>query len=181
MFLEQEIRPTVGQNPGQDTNSSTRNRIKPRPESQSTHQEINPWSEPRLRHPFSNKKSSLDQKRGFLAKAPVLKTLLGLQSRYGDNWGQITWNLTGLSPKRDCSPKGVEANEDPYRRRSLLFFCWFKKLCPCAIGPEVRRRWGGGAGPKNPGVYGLLKRAEALASKKKPRLSWLPALCDEYS
>ena len=32
-------------------------------------------------------------------------TLLGLQSRFGDNWGQLTWNLTGLSPKRDWSSK----------------------------------------------------------------------------
>ena len=28
-------------------------------------------------------------------------TLLGLQSRFGDNLGQITWNLSALSPKRD--------------------------------------------------------------------------------
>ena len=35
-------------------------------------------------------------------------TLLGLQSRFGDNWGQITWNLSALSPKRDWSSKGVK-------------------------------------------------------------------------
>ena len=34
-------------------------------------------------------------------------TLLGLQSRFGDNWGQTTWNLTGLSPKRDWGSKRV--------------------------------------------------------------------------
>ena len=34
-------------------------------------------------------------------------TLLGLQSRFGDNWGQITWNLSALFPKRDWSPKWV--------------------------------------------------------------------------
>ena len=34
-------------------------------------------------------------------------TLLGLQSRFGGNWGQITWNLTALSPHRDWSSKGV--------------------------------------------------------------------------
>ena len=35
----------------------------------------------------------------------VLKglTLLGLQSRLGDNLGQTTWNLSGVSPKRDWS------------------------------------------------------------------------------
>ena len=35
-------------------------------------------------------------------------TLLGLQSRFGDNRGQITWNLSALSPKRDWSSKGVK-------------------------------------------------------------------------
>ena len=35
-------------------------------------------------------------------------TLLGLQSRFGDNWGQITWNLSCMSPKRDWSSKGVK-------------------------------------------------------------------------
>ena len=35
-------------------------------------------------------------------------TLLGLQSRFGDNWGQIAWNLSALSPKRDWSSKGVK-------------------------------------------------------------------------
>ena len=34
-------------------------------------------------------------------------TLLGLQSRFGDNWVKNTWNLRGLSPKRDCSSKRV--------------------------------------------------------------------------
>ena len=29
----------------------------------------------------------------------LLLPLLGLQSRSGDNWGHITWNLSGLSPK----------------------------------------------------------------------------------
>ena len=37
----------------------------------------------------------------------VLLTLLELQSRFGENWGQITWNLSALSPKRDWSSKGV--------------------------------------------------------------------------
>ena len=35
-------------------------------------------------------------------------TLLGLQSRFGDNLGQTTWNLTGVSPKRDWSSKRVK-------------------------------------------------------------------------
>ena len=37
-----------------------------------------------------------------------LLTLLGPQSRSGDNWGQITWNLSALSPKWDWSSKGVK-------------------------------------------------------------------------
>ena len=28
-------------------------------------------------------------------------TLLGLQSRLRNNWGQITWNMSALPPKRD--------------------------------------------------------------------------------
>ena len=35
-------------------------------------------------------------------------TLLGLQSRFGDNWGQNTRNLTAMSPKRDWGSKGVK-------------------------------------------------------------------------
>ena len=35
-------------------------------------------------------------------------TLLGPQPRFGDNWGQITWNLSGVSPKRDWSSKMVK-------------------------------------------------------------------------
>ena len=35
-------------------------------------------------------------------------TLLELQSRFGDTWGQITWNWSALSPKRDWSSKGVK-------------------------------------------------------------------------
>ena len=38
-------------------------------------------------------------------------TLLGLQSRFENNWGQITRNVTALSPKRDWSSKGV----NPFR------------------------------------------------------------------
>ena len=34
-------------------------------------------------------------------KRKVLLTLLGLQSRFGDNWGQTPWNLSALSPKPD--------------------------------------------------------------------------------
>ena len=36
-------------------------------------------------------------------------SLLGPQSHSGDNWGQITWNLSALSPKRDWSSKEVKA------------------------------------------------------------------------
>ena len=35
-------------------------------------------------------------------------TLLGLQTRFGDNWGKNTWSLSGLSRKRDWSSKGVK-------------------------------------------------------------------------
>ena len=44
----------------------------------------------------------------FLFQLSILQrtgrlTLLGPQFRFGDNWGQITWNLTGVSPERDWS------------------------------------------------------------------------------
>ena len=42
-----------------------------------------------------------------VALSAFLLTLLGLQSRVGDNWGQITRNMSGLSPKRDWSSKRV--------------------------------------------------------------------------
>ena len=35
-------------------------------------------------------------------------TLLELQSHFGDNWGQITWNVSALSPKRDWSSREVK-------------------------------------------------------------------------
>ena len=41
--------------------------------------------------------------------SPPLKPVnpLGLQSRFGDDWGHITWNLNALSPTWDWSSKGV--------------------------------------------------------------------------
>ena len=53
-------------------------------------------------------KTSTYQNLSFgLSNLSVTKTstLLGLQSRFGDNLGQSTWNLTGASPKRDWSSK----------------------------------------------------------------------------
>ena len=38
-------------------------------------------------------------------------TLLGLQSRFGGNWEQITRNLRALSPKPDWSSKGVKTGD----------------------------------------------------------------------
>ena len=43
----------------------------------------------------------------IFSEAPHL-TLLGLQSRFGDNRGQNTRNLSVLSPKPDWSSKGVK-------------------------------------------------------------------------
>ena len=52
-------------------------------------------------------------------------TLLGPQSRFEDNWGQITWSLSGLSPKRDCGSKGVVKHPS----------CRLEMLCRvCALG-----------------------------------------------
>ena len=51
-----------------------------------------------------------DEFRGrFYPKdALTLATLLGPQSRFGDNWGKTTWNLSGASPKQDWSSKRVK-------------------------------------------------------------------------
>ena len=43
----------------------------------------------------------------------MLLTPLGLQYRFGGNWGQITWNLSGLSPKRDWSSEGLSQEDQP--------------------------------------------------------------------
>ena len=52
----------------------------------------------------------------------VLKglTRLGLQSRFGDDWGQITWSLNALSPKRDCGSEGVFKNVGITKRIVVL-------------------------------------------------------------
>ena len=43
-----------------------------------------------------------------LAVILLLLTLSGPQYHFGDNWGQITWNLSGVSPKWDWSSKRVK-------------------------------------------------------------------------
>ena len=53
-------------------------------------------------------------------------TLLELQSRFGDNWGQITWNLSALSPKRDWSSKGVK------REKNMVSIIVTNSLPACA-------------------------------------------------
>ena len=66
-------------------------------------------------------------------------TLLGLQSRFGDNLGQNTWNLTVVSPKRDWSSKRVNRrhlfvdNARGWKLQASIFFIrkiW--KLYPAA-------------------------------------------------
>ena len=47
-------------------------------------------------------------------------TLLGLQSRFGDNLGQATWKLSGVSPKRDCGSKIMQVVRVPTRQNELL-------------------------------------------------------------
>ena len=49
------------------------------------------------------------------------KTLLGLQSRFENNWGQITWNVTALSPKkRDRSSKRVKKQNPAFSMIVLI-------------------------------------------------------------
>ena len=48
-----------------------------------------------------------------------------LQSRFGDIWGQITWNLSGLSPERDRSSERVI---NPFENAGLLVFLGGRKL-----------------------------------------------------
>ena len=63
-----------------------------------------------------NKKESWSRldflfKNGRVLRYNFTLTLLGLQSRFGDNSGQTTLNLTGVSPKRDWSSKRVKDSE----------------------------------------------------------------------
>ena len=90
----------------------------------------------------------------------LLLILLGLQSRFGDNWRQITWNLSGLSPKRDCSSKrvntvriwltwhtGISLETASYvhilrRFRTHLLTCivllYLQYTCCCCCWPRLR-------------------------------------------
>ena len=54
-----------------------------------------------------------------------IKTLLEPQSRFGDNWGQITWNLSGVSPKRDWSSKRVNTSTTEEVVSSRLNPTWY--------------------------------------------------------
>ena len=56
----------------------------------------------------------------FLFARTSLLTLLGPQSL--PFWGQTTWNLTGLSPERDCGSKRVKRQNAPnmVRRQMAL-------------------------------------------------------------
>ena len=57
------------------------------------------------------------------SRCPILDlTLLGLQSRFGDDWGQITWNLSALSPKRGWSSKGVKRAGSILEETMSIFF-----------------------------------------------------------
>ena len=58
-------------------------------------------------------------------------TLLGLQSRFGDNLGQATWKLAGVSPKRDWSSKRV---------KDRVVFIQTNKTFPLCAGGLTRPR-----------------------------------------
>ena len=61
-------------------------------------------------------------------------------------WGQITHNLTGLSPKRDCSPEGVNSypGRRSYRQRSsgqtVVVGCRLSLLSPPGTQPSFLSR-----------------------------------------
>ena len=59
----------------------------------------------RVRFPFDTFLLTI---QGYVRSPLTPLTLLGLHFRFGDNWGQLTWILRGLSPKRDWSPKRVK-------------------------------------------------------------------------
>ena len=58
----------------------------------------------------------------YMYYSSMVLTLLELQSRFGDNWGHITWNVSALSPKRDWSSKGVKngTNSNRYLENSTI-------------------------------------------------------------
>ena len=62
---------------------------------------------------------------------PRLLTLLGLQSRFGDNWGQTTRNLSGLPPKRGCG--SIRVIRDPLVDSSVSFFRSYKDLLSSSV------------------------------------------------
>ena len=64
----------------------------------------------------------------------LILSLYGPQSRFGDNWRQITWNLSGLSPKRDSGSEGssgvffsVVVVVDCVKRFAFHTRCWILK------------------------------------------------------
>ena len=67
----------------------------------------------------------------------MVLTLLELQSRFGDNWGQVTWSVSALSPKQDWSSKGVNHPTLSSRRGqpspSDFFAPVLKKILPGSL------------------------------------------------
>ena len=64
----------------------------------------------------------------------LILSLYGPQSRFGDNWRQITWSLSGLSPKRDSGSEGssgvffsVVVVVDCVKRCAFHTRCWILK------------------------------------------------------
>ena len=93
-------------------------------------------------------------------------TLLGLQSRFGDNCGQTTWNSGALSPKRDWSSKGLVLFIRLVRARSVTdyFLGWVgEKLASPNLLLETRSGGGGSS-------------SQALGKRDKLRRIWKQGL-----
>ena len=67
-------------------------------------------------------------------------------------WGQSTWNLTGLSPKRDCSPESAVpaavARLRDRRKKSSSIFTSEKKKSTSKKQPQPTRDSAMGSGSR---------------------------------
>ena len=81
------------------------------------------------RNPFTHwtaqKNASNSNSEGFVPSGPKkweCSPILGPQSHFGDNWGQMAWNLSGVPPKRDWSSNRVKRDVKVINLFLLLYW-----------------------------------------------------------
>ena len=73
----------------------------------------------------------------YMYYSSMVLTLLELQSRFGDNWGHITWNVSALSPKRDWSSKGVNYPTVSAITRGIIIHSFGRTLPLAEVAPNI--------------------------------------------